>query len=798
MVDSPTSPTFIGYCAMFFEVFATLYFAVSQLSGSRSLNKPSSWGFQGSNIIAPHLKIGTKRRIEDEKKSLRKKNIPAVGKTEIPVRSIAREAGQIESKSEISSPSTEGNLPNIRRTVEGLRSIKAAKDWLNPPWSKELEDAFWKRAYGYFQKFDSSYQVETKNDKEKRTYAELMATAIAGERQRAVELLQTEDEQAQTDHAHTEGIDYYWCFTLKQQIRKYFLLGDWLNPTYRQRMWRGAKIWTESDPLPRFELIHALDSPDQIVGDRVAQMLRELTGENFGQDIAKWLAWWRPWSDRPWQEQEEEERRLNTRPHPLYKRGSGGIGVQEQWEPNVRGSWVDGRNTPNLRAMRDTSVYLMAEETGNEMTRLLYKDKLRHYVWLLYQVGMGEWDSENYLPHSITPFLNLYDFAKDPDVRLLAKAALDWLVMSGALKYYHGGFGGPTLRDFGGATHVFGSSASHPLYLYFGDSPLTDPNPRYDDIHIVTSTYRPPLAFVGLARKEFPRPVELLNTKPHFDTWKPGNDEAPVFYETLYFGRHFYLGSVVNTGEAGGVPFKLLVKNSKRGADYFLANGSREFNRYISGIQIGQNRNLLIWLQPNEAKPVFFQIPQTVIPEFEQKIWVFPFEEAYIAVRPINLKLPVLVNLTKPTCLNRCSSYYQETVLRSNPSNQSTSYVGFALEVGEADDYGDLAAFKHAVQAHGQLNLSRLAQSQVKLTGSNDHTLGMTYNNAALPVVVRDGVSRRWDQEWEVYRGADSRTESPVKLGWKDGTLTVKAGGYLFEQTVKRDGRVTFSNHRVN
>ncbi len=680
---------------------------------------------------------------------------------------------------------------NIRRTVEELRSTNAATDWLNPPWPQELEDAFWKRAYGYFQKFDSFYQVETNNDREKRTYAELMATVIAGnDRSRAMALLQAEDEQGATDHAHTEGIDYYWCFTLKQQIRKYFLFGDWLTPTYRQRMWRGAKIWTESDPLPRFELIHALDSPDLIVRPHVAQMLRELTGRNFGQDQAKWLDWWQPWSDRPWQKQEEKERKLNTRPHPLHGRGKGGIGVKEEWGPDVRGSWVDGRNTPNLRAMRDTSVYLMAEETGNEMTRLIYKDKLRHFVWQLYQVGMGEWDSENYLPHTLTPFLNLYDFAKDPDVRLLAKAALDWLVMSGALKYYHGGFGGPTLRDFGGASHVFGSSASHPLYLYFGDSPLPDPNPRYDDIHTVTSTYRPPLALVGLAHKNFPRPVELWNTKPHFDSWKPGNDEAPVFYETLYFGRHFYLGSVVNTGKPGGVPFKLLAENSNRGVDYFLANGSTQFHRYISGVQMSQNRNLLIWLQPNVAKPVFFQIPETVTPEFEQNIWFFPFEQTYIAVRPINLNQPVVVNLTQLPCNKRCSKYYQESVLSSNPRNKSTPYVGFALEVGEKNDYGDLETFKQAVQSKGQLDLSRLSQGQIKLIGSSDRTLDMTYNKAALPVVRRDGVPRRWDQQWAVYSGANPQTESPVKLGWKDGTLTVKAGGYFFEQTVKRDGRV--------
>ncbi len=708
------------------------------------------------------------------------------------------------------------SLEEIRQRIQGLQSRQGAKDPLDSGWTPDMEEAFWERAEGYFNKFRASMQLATLNDAEKRTYAELMATVIAGnrlDRLRALALLQAEDVQGETDHAHTQGIDYYWCFTLKQQMRKYFLLGELLQPAYRQRMWLGGRIWTEVDPLPRFELINALDSPDAVVRDRASQLLQQLTGETFGTDIAQWRTWWRLWKDRSWQDHEEEERRLNPRPHPLYGRGSGGIGVREQWGPEVRGSWVDGRNTPNLRAMRDTSVYLMAEETGNEMTRLIYKDKLRHLVWQLYQVGMGEWDSSNYLPHTLTPLLNLYDFAQDPEVRLLAKAGLDWLLMSGALKYYHGGFGGPTLRDFGGASHVFGSSASHPLHLYFGDSPLPDPDPRYDDIHTITSLYRPPLAIVELAHKNFHRPVELLNTKPNFDPWKEGNDEAPVFYETLFFGRSFYLGSVVNQGQTAGLPFKLLVENSQRGVDYFLANSSYKFSRgdpssnksrenakqnkeSAVGVQMGQNRNLLLWLRPNADNGVFFQIPETVTPEFDEEIWYFPFERTFIAIRPINLAPPIPITPAEPPCGVRCSAYYQEQVLQAKSTKQSAPYVGFALEVGETEEYPSLAAFKQAVESGGILDLSRIEQGVAELTGANGGVLELEYNPGGMPTVVRDSESRDWGREWDVYGASDSETTNPVQLGWKSGTLTVQAGGYRFQQTVTREGIVRFSQWR--
>jgi len=54
---------------------------------------------------------------------------------------------------------------------------------------------------------------------------------------------------------------------------------------------------------------------------------------------------------------------------------------------------VDCRNTDNLRAMRETSVYLMAEETGNAATRQIYKARLERYTSTLLDIGMGEWDS---------------------------------------------------------------------------------------------------------------------------------------------------------------------------------------------------------------------------------------------------------------------------------------------------------------------------------------------------------------------------------------------------------------------
>lgn len=269
-------------------------------------------------------------------------------------------------------------------------------------WSEELEREWNQRVKTILQAYSNiEYYGNTYGENEKKSYSRAMFDLLVGHREKALEFLQSEDKQVQ-EHAHTEGIDYYYCFTLKGQIRKYFLFGQDLDPNYRQRMFRGAKKWTASDPL--------------------------------------------------------------TRPHPIYHYGNT---EGNDWDISKRGRWVDARNTDNLRAMRETSVYLMAEETGNEITRLLYKEKIRRYVGALYNIGMGEWDSQVYHGHTFAPYLNLYDFAKDTQVKELAKKALDWLSTAAAIKYYHGGWGGPVKRDYGDANLVFGSPAAKIFLVIF-------------------------------------------------------------------------------------------------------------------------------------------------------------------------------------------------------------------------------------------------------------------------------------------------------------------------------------------
>ncbi|NET32669.1 MAG: hypothetical protein F6K19_11750 [Cyanothece sp. SIO1E1] len=582
-------------------------------------------------------------------------------------------------------------------------------------WQDDWEAAFQQRAEKAIAYFADQGYGNTHGENEKRSYPYAMFDFLAGNREPALAFLQKEDNQAH-EHSHTLGIDYYYSFTLKGQIRKYFHWGEFLDPDYRQRMFEGAKRWTEQDP--------------------------------------------------------------NGRPHPVYGNGDDS---GKDWDISRRGGWVDSRNTDNLRAMREVAVYLMAEETGNEAVRQQYQQKLQRYVWALYNIGMGEWDSENYHGHTLAAYLNLYDFAQAPAVKQLAKAALDWLSAAGAVKYYRGGFGGPIKRDHGKGSVVFGSAAARLLWQYFGDAVIENPEPERDAIHVITSGYRPPAAVVALAHKEFEKPLELLSSKPVYENWKPGKGEQPHYWETTFFGHTYQMGSVVSKFADGDVgPFKLMAENTDRGIDYFVANTGKQWVQpgKKSGDQMGQYQNLLIWLRPATDTAFCFQIPKTAKAEIEAGIWFFQLENTWLAVHPINLGPYEMVEITKEKVAKR---YRDELTLKSAISGGA--YSGFALEVGEKQSHGSYERFKAAVKQQSQLDLKELSKGTVQLNSTTGTTLKLTHNtNNERPTVVRNGTMHDWSKHWGLYQPTNG--EAPISLGWQQGKLRVNAGGFSFESTV--------------
>ena len=484
----------------------------------------------------------------------------------------------------------------------------------------------------------------------------------------------------------------------------------------------------------------------------------------------------------------------NGRPNPYFKKNG------EGWTPETKNSWVDVRSTDNLRAMREVNVYLFAEETGNEATRAAYKSRLHAYAQRLYRTGLGEWDSENYFGHTTASWLNLYDFAKDPEVRLDAKAALDWFSVAAALSYYRGGWPAPNKRDYGGANRVYGSGAPRFYQLYFGENVLPNSDPEPDVIHIMTSRYRPPLAAMALARKDFAKPVELLEAKPSYDEWS--SQKPPESLVTMFYGNTFQMGSLVSKGANGDVgPFKIGMESPVRGVDFFLANtmstvGHQSKN---AGDQVAQFRNLLVWLRPADAKPFYFLAPRAATMEKENGIWFWKGDKTWLALRPINLAEPQEEPITKekkeknqPTQMVPDETFAGE--IQWKAAAIGDSYAGFALEVGEGPSY---ETWKNAVKAKGALDLTLLAQGVAKLTGSDGNTLRVDHNSTDdLPLVHRNGIERKWSEENAVYAARDATNKpiaAPVSQQWGGDQLRVEAGGVVFQSGFNAEGKAFWS-----
>ncbi|MFP4107128.1 MAG: hypothetical protein ACLFVU_13730 [Phycisphaerae bacterium] len=684
---------------------------------------------------------------------------------------------------------------------------------LENPWPKKWEDGYNKRVTNHGKAFKGKNNAATTGEHEKWGLPECFGSFIGGDFDGSVKAMQAGDAQGGTDHAWTKGIDYYWCFTLKGQAHKYHYYGEMFDPAYKKRMYEAAKIWTANDPRPSLELVLALDSPDKKAAEVARSILQKMwrnpedikklakaaieeghpNKKRFGEYMLKiaddmptecpktaeqWMDWWNKIANGTWMTFEEYERRTNPFPHPKWGIGTGPVGAA--WDPKVRGMRADARNTDNLRAMREGTVYLMAEEVGNEDIRRLYKEKIRQNALKYLAVGNGEWDSEGYLGHTMSAYSNLYAFAKDKEVRGYAKAILDYLFLYAAKKYYRGGWGGPVKRDYGNCQPFSGSASI--CHLFFGDYPGTNPHPERDSSLFINSGYRPPAAIVALARKEFSKPVEIFSSHPTYEVLLPGKDEKPETFETMYYTDTYQLG----TGHAGHGynmnAYKLLTKNSKRGVDYFIPASNR--GRVKNPVtdkggkdSIGQYENKTIWLNKG-AKGFSFLYPETATVEDADGKKFMKFEDTYLAITPINMKFGKSGKMGGKRGKGNM-------ILEAKSTGD---VAGFAIEIGEDKTHGSYSQFKKDVSSKSKLNASG---AKATYTGVKGKTLSLEITDD-LPKLVRDGKEHDWKSHYALFQPADG-SKTPCYLGWKQRKMYVEAGGHTFEAELKEDGTYTFT-----
>lgn len=445
---------------------------------------------------------------------------------------------------------------------------------------------------------------------------------------------------------------------------------------------------------------------------------------------------------------------------------------------------------------------------------------LRGYVRNLYRYGMGEWDSSTYLGFDLNGFLNVYDFAKDPETRLLARAGLDWLVAGYALKYTDGVFCAPHQR--GATDTVAGAITDQIGWLWWGaQKPLTAAdcaNHRYA-LHAATSGYRPNAVLSALATKRLAKlPAEFANTKPNYWFGHESKPVAGVYAETVRLHRDYTLGALLKGAggqvmrwqlvvpDAGG-PFCLtggtsLGRGDARGEiqGFKYADGNGLYDRTVTlgpvlvclselpsveqmralaerqveadiaakRTEAGKRDEALAGLMAKRPEFAFVTIPERAsAPQAVGDWWTLTLGRVRVGVRPLTAGAEVVEAPTDPTAKKKKGEPLR--ILRM-PGTRT----GFVLVVAGPDEAADDAAFA-ALLGRVAVDASAFASdASVTATTPDGRTLRVRWAEER-PEATVDGQPYPWPTA--VYDGPFLRCV--------DGVMTVNDGttGFSVDMT---------------
>ncbi len=358
----------------------------------------------------------------------------------------------------------------------------------------------------------------------------------------------------------------------------------------------------------------------------------------------------------------------------------------------------------------------------------------------------------------------LYDFAEDTRVRGYAKAILDFLFTSAAVKYRHGGWGGPQVRDYGNKAPW--NTSAHTVWLYFGDAQGHPDKPELEHALFFSSAYRPPAAVTALARKSFEQPWELLATHPEYQNFLPGADEAPAYHEFTYFGGTYQLGTMVEGHGYNRNGFKLLVDDRQKGVHYIIPTTGKLRNGVTNtagGDRIAQYKGGALYINSKGSVPFHILGPDEAGVVEAGDLRILDLDHTWVALIPIDLKWG------------------------GGESKLNGEGFGFAMEVGNKASHGSLDSFRDAVTSETRVKRDG---NGAEVRFSDGRTLAIRGDRT----ILRDGEIHDLAEDHRfLWRPAAGGTE-PLSLGWKERSLIVDVGGYRFEAQLDEDGTYRFSN----
>ena len=256
----------------------------------------------------------------------------------------------------------------------------------------------------------------------------------------------------------------------------------------------------------------------------------------------------------------------------------------------------------------------MRERFGSPLAdaKAAFKQWLQGYVRDIYLHGMGEWESATYHMFSAHSIINAYDFADDPEVRLLSAALLDYYIGAYALKYTDGILSGPSQR--GMASAPMRSISDQSGWLWWGATePVTSHKARNWRYAMVpaTSSWRPSPVLTAIAQRQLQNsPVSVRASKSNYWYGQGITPRANDRQETLYIAGRYTLGSLWSGYDVHGqtVRWQFTAAGSESNPGAVTITGGHPWDgrtgdglgKYEQTAQVDGSFVLLAWI-PTEA-----------------------------------------------------------------------------------------------------------------------------------------------------------------------------------------------------
>ncbi|MFP4053289.1 MAG: hypothetical protein ACLFV7_05420 [Phycisphaerae bacterium] len=464
--------------------------------------------------------------------------------------------------------------------------------------------------------------------------------------------------------------------------------------------------------------------------------------------------------------------------------------VREHLDVMTRGG------TENHGFMHRTSGYIFTEYVdgpyppGERTSQAWLRQWLKDQVDKFYTAGQGEYDSSTYVTFTAAGWTNIFDYTRNPGMKKLSRAALEWLATSQAVKYFHGCNMGPESRGF--ATGAVETNTDRLNWLWWDDSarPVIQQGfyklGRF--VHAVAvpalSSYRPHRVIRRIARKQVPLPFEVHASKPQYYPSVANKDQ-----EYLYINRHYAMGTLYSPEKGVRVRGTILPQTTMFKAALLDANDVRVF-----GMSNGYHRHFPLegrtpYDQHHQKRSAAVNIchiqaeedvrtkhrsllgyPKAAGEPVKDGEWYFwQVGDAYLAARPLNGKaspgVPTVPDKGGKTAVPVKTEKYAYLI---SPGR----LTGWVVQLGQKPRYADLAAFRKAVLARCKLDTSLLRKLRtVTFTSLEGDALKIRHTGGpgGRPEAYTNGNLLMWEN-WPVY-------DSPyVKQAAGSGVLRLTDG----------------------